>query len=499
MRESKIMEKINLAYRYRIYPDKEQQIMLLNKMKSYNTAWNIALDWYKAYLIKTWLDNNKPMRTSKGGLEYPDFKALSANNISKEIYHLKDNPDCDAWKIIQYKRFIEEKEKYMEYLKNIPATSFHYIYESLSQAFKQNYNPKIIEKRIEQRKRLLKKNQEKIAKGQQPKQIKVYHYKYNGEEYIDNFHLNVHQFSENDCSLTFQQQNQQAIKKCDDGKVYFKVPTIGDVKVIYQRDIPEGSKFDAITISKKGKYWYLSMGGLSKECAEELKPEEIVSVVGIDKNANNHMFYSDGTQFKNPVEKLQKLEKRIAKLKKRDGCKNNPKPGDRKIGSRRYKIVHRQIANIYHKINNIKLNMLHNATAKATDDYGLICLEDQVNCGMSKYNGKYTHKVNHTAFVNQLEYKSKLKGGHIVKVDRWFPSTQLCSVCGKKHEELKNMKIRTLRCDCGNIMNRDYNAAINIRNEGIKVFYNITDKKNFEKISKKFLTNEKIRYIDWVK
>lgn len=491
---------MKIAYKYRIYPDKEQQIMLLNKMRSVNTLWNISVDWYKAYLIQRWLDENKPMYESKSGKKlYPNFKGLSTLAIQKEIYHLKDDVNIPAWSLIQYKKFKENKEKYMEYLKNCPSSAIYYICQSLSMCFKQNYNLKILERRKEQLKRKLKRNEELIKQGKQPKKIHFPKYWYNDVEYDDNFHINIHNFSINDCSMTLQQKNQAAIVKEDNGKVFFKIPSIGKVKMIYHRDIPAGSKFDAITISKKGKYWYLALGGLDIKEQSLMDKNEVINAIGIDKNADNHMYDSTGHQIKNPIKLLKKLEKRIARLKRHDGCIENPKFNDRTTGSRRYKRAHLQMANLYHKIQNIKMNMLHNETTRITDDYGLICLEDQCNVGMSRYNGRYTHKVNYTAFDNQIEYKAKLKGRHVVKVDRFFPSTQLCCKCGKKHPELKDMNKRVMRCECGNIIHRDYNAAINIRNEGVKNFFTIKDENNFEKITKKFLTNENMYYIKWVK
>ena len=58
---------------------------------------------------------------------------------------------------------------------------------------------------------------------------------------------------------------------------------------------------------------------------------------------------------------------------------------------------------------------------------------------------------------------------YFVKVDKWFPSSQLCHCCGRKHPEMQDLRIRTMKCDCGLIMDRDKNAAINIKNEGMRM------------------------------
>jgi len=88
-------------------------------------------------------------------------------------------------------------------------------------------------------------------------------------------------------------------------------------------------------------------------------------------------------------------------------------------------------------------------------------------------NGKSTMDNGYGMFLVMLEYKLKRKGGYLVKVSKWYPSSQLCSVCGKKHPEMKivkhNRKQEYLICDCGNRMQRDLNAAKNILNEGLRI------------------------------
>ena len=72
-------------------------------------------------------------------------------------------------------------------------------------------------------------------------------------------------------------------------------------------------------------------------------------------------------------------------------------------------------------------------------------------------------------FLTLLEYKLADRGKLLVKVDKWFPSSQICHRCGAVHKEMKDLTIRTMRCDCGLTIGRDQNAAINIRNEGLRI------------------------------
>ena len=72
-------------------------------------------------------------------------------------------------------------------------------------------------------------------------------------------------------------------------------------------------------------------------------------------------------------------------------------------------------------------------------------------------------------FLYMLEYKLSNRDKYLVKVDRWFPSSQICHCCGVLHPEMKNLQIRKITCDCGLTISRDQNAAINILNEGLRL------------------------------
>lgn len=84
-------------------------------------------------------------------------------------------------------------------------------------------------------------------------------------------------------------------------------------------------------------------------------------------------------------------------------------------------------------------------------------------------NGKATLDNGYGMFLKMLEYKLADRGKYFVKVDKWFPSSQICHKCGSQHPEMKGLKIRVMDCDCGLHIDRDQNAAINIRNEGLRL------------------------------
>ena len=116
--------------------------------------------------------------------------------------------------------------------------------------------------------------------------------------------------------------------------------------------------------------------------------------------------------------------------------------------------------------------MAHKLSAKIVNDYDIICIEDLAPANMIK-NHKLAKNIADVAwgeFVRQLEYKSEWYGKQIVKVNRFYPSSQLCSNCNEQWEGTKDLKVRKWTCpSCGAVLNRDTNAAINILNEGLRL------------------------------
>ena len=86
-------------------------------------------------------------------------------------------------------------------------------------------------------------------------------------------------------------------------------------------------------------------------------------------------------------------------------------------------------------------------------------------------NGKATLDNGYGIFLRLLEYKLANRGKHLVKVDKWFPSSPICHRCGTRHLEMKDLRLRTMKCDCGLTMSRDQNAAINIKKEGLRIYH----------------------------
>lgn len=134
-----------------------------------------------------------------------------------------------------------------------------------------------------------------------------------------------------------------------------------------------------------------------------------------------------------------------------------------------------KVAKIHRHIANQRKDNLHKLSAEITNLYDVICVESLDMKAMSNKgfgNGKATLDNGYGLFLKMLEYKAYDKGKHFIKVDKWFPSSQLCSCCGNRKKLI--LTERTYSCFfCGISLNRDTNAAINIKNEGLRLLKSV--------------------------
>ena len=126
---------------------------------------------------------------------------------------------------------------------------------------------------------------------------------------------------------------------------------------------------------------------------------------------------------------------------------------------------------IHRKIVNIRKNLQHQISSQLSNNYNVAVIEDLSMKQIVKdlNNGKNTYNTAFNSFIKKLSYKFN---GSVIKISKWFPSSKKCSKCGNTKKHLK-LSQRIYRCAyCGNIMDRDFNAAINIRNEGLRIIMN---------------------------
>lgn len=231
---------------------------------------------------------------------------------------------------------------------------------------------------------------------------------------------------------------------------YIQLPKIGKVKLKETDYIPKDCKITQATVSKRVGKWFVSV---LTEIEHKQLPQNN-KVIGVDLGIKTLATCSDGTIFENP--------KALGKNS------NNLKFQQRKLSnkvknSKNYEKQKLKVQKIHYRISNIRTDSLHKATSKIINDNQVIVLEDLKVSNMMK-NHKLSQAISDVSFYEfrrQIEYKAKWNNRQVIFVDKFFPSSKMCSSCGQKKVDLK-LSVRTYKCDCGLEMDRDLNAAKNL-------------------------------------
>jgi putative transposase len=235
--------------------------------------------------------------------------------------------------------------------------------------------------------------------------------------------------------------------------------------------IPTDRKYYNPKIKFDGLNWWITVG---------IDYEENTSIpsndgIGIDIGIKNLAICSDtNTPYKNinKTQKIKKLEKRKRRLQRSISRRyeKNKKEGSYYKTSNIIK-SEKKLLEVSHKLTNIRHDYLHQTTSEIIErEPSFICIEDLNVNGMmkNKHLSKAIQQQCFYEFRRQLEYKCDWNNIHLIIADRFFPSSKLCSCCGSIKKGLK-LSDRIYKCECGNVIDRDYQAALNLKKYGENV------------------------------
>ena len=259
---------------------------------------------------------------------------------------------------------------------------------------------------------------------------------------------------------TYTTNNQNGTVSLSDNSI--RLPKVGIVKAKIHRKPDTDWKIKSATISQdKDDKFYVSVLFEFDKAINQVPISD--NAIGLDYKSDGLYADSNGNVCGSP-KYYRKSQKKLAKLQRQLSRKEK--------GSNNRNKARLKVARLQKHTANQRFDFLHKKSTEIANQYDVVCVEslDMKNMSNKGFgNGKATLDNGYGMFLTMLDYKLADRGKYFIKVDKWYPSSQICYTCGKQHKWMKNLSVRQFVCDCGYSNDRDINAALNIKREGLRL------------------------------
>jgi transposase, IS605 orfB family len=248
------------------------------------------------------------------------------------------------------------------------------------------------------------------------------------------------------------------------------------IKLCEKGRIPPNVKYTNPRFTYDGLYWYVSVGVEMDDSSSVTTSDG----VGIDLGIKDLAICSNGNKYPNinKTQRVKKLEKRNRRLQRSISRRyESNKKGNSYCKTRNIIKRHKEFLKVIKRLTNIRRNHLHQTTSEIIKRKpSFICIEDLNVSGMMKnrHLSKAIQQQGLYEFRRQIKYKSNWNNIPVIIADRYFPSSKLCSCCGAIKKDLK-LSDRIYQCDCGNTIDRDFQASLNLKKYGEAVLQQSMD------------------------